>query len=1065
MATLKPFSQGALDSAQAQADATQKELQASNTAYSADTPPSSNDVAANVKLTGLLSSIRQMQGQKINQEWYGPQAASDTQPDLNVPENQGIVSKVLTDLSKPLYGVVGAAESALGQGAKPGFFENVGENMQEGHRTWGNLLQKIGAPKIISAPLGFALDITTDPVMMLSGGAESLIPRVGQGLIKGTVEGGIKTGLEAAGAGAASGLGRAALDTADLVSGAANFVTRGALPKLSDEAATNMMSRAYRSFTDSVVNQTAKYESLIGYDPLAKLGHGLLPIDKLTGGLTLGSYVQGIVLKIPGGNEFLDKFVYDPYRYNQLVKLNDRIIKIREMSAASTVTADVSGSLKGIAGSAEGDLRAGTDEGLNALNNPNILENQSEFKGDAVPGPDLTVEQAQIKNNIGNGIDDAIHIAQQGAYSEIQAKNALDLEARLEAEVQASGFTMEDIHKFMNMESQKTGINWFDKASEQVSDKIKNFKINNPWTKEDIAVGEGLLLAMDSASKIFKASKTTLSLGSHVRNAGTNVFFMHGIGFGLSDVTKAMSYVKDASNILGGSADSKLIEEMFIKENTDFSKFRSMNPGSFKSTYGLNPTMLGGKYFAGKVMREALLGGMTKEEVDVALRSMPDEIRAAIEKFQEANGAAKDEALAKVNKLMEKPGFMKPNAFRLDTPGETTAKAEAAGDFSGSNPSSAIGALDLTHGPFNAYMKEKIAAGSKVHKIIQDMLDTAASSYERKDQSFKLGQSMFLTHHGVSADTLNKMSRMIPDGITKADVILGDTVGGQQMYKLTWDKATDIANETYMNYAAMPAFVRMIRTMPILGAPFVSFTYAAIPKLAKTIYHNPGSFNDINYALNEFSGNKSPLEMQNIASKYGTWFNSPGMYRVPFFNDRPMYVNTATFQYQYQLSTMNPSNRSYKEALPNSIVQLVDKLQIMKDPVGQMIFDNILLPLMLPKGERPMSSFGSPLYPIDATAGQKIGYAARNLGEAYVPGNIAPIGVIGGLVAPGLTQKVPLYNYRKIAEGMQDNKPLGQPSTEGVASLTAKNLAAFAGLSYNNMDLSYLNSSKKKKGQ
>lgn len=1074
MATTTPYNPNTEAFTQNSLDKTNSALAASNTAFSGDTPPTPGDVALDVKKTGLINSLRQMKGQHINESWYGKTAATNSQPDLNVPENQGFISRALGTLTKPLYGVVGAAESAFGQGIKPDIWANMAENMDEGHRTWGNLLQKVGVPGAISAPLGFGLDITTDPIMMASAGTESLLPKMFTGLVKGTSEGGIKAGLEASGRAFTSNVGSGLLKTADTASTVLKKVSLGFIPKLADEEAQNFAAKAYRNFSDKVFQQGEKFNSLTGYNPLAGLGKGILPIEKITNGVTLGSYVQGLILKIPGGNEFLNKFVYDPYRYNQLVKLNDRIIKIREASAGSTIPADIPGAIKGLppsamAGETSGALSSLGESMVQDLNNPDLLQNESEFKSNFTPGLTMTAEQATLKNNIADGIDDTIHIAQQGADSEVQAKNALDLENRLEAEAQAAGFSMDDVERFARMDSQKTGIDWFDKQNKLWDTNIAKFKVQNPWTKKDIAVGEGLLFAVDAANKIFKAAKTTLSPGSHVRNAGTNVFFMHGIGFGVNDITKSLAYIMDANKILIGAAESSLIEKMFIKENTDFANFRSVYPNSFKSTYGLNATMLGGKYFAGKVLNNVIQMGGTSEEVQAALKEMPNEIRSLVENYQGAKGLAKDEAGVKLGTALEKPAFMKPNMFKrnknsfsMNTPSETTAKAEAVGDFSGSNPTSAIGALDLSHGRFIDYMKAKVAGGSKTHIAIQNMLDNAASSYERKDQAFKLGQSMFLTHHGVPAATLTKMSRMIPDGIEQGDIILGGVLNGQQMYKLTWEKATDIANETYMNYAAMPAFVRMMRKMPVLGAPFVSFTYVAIPKFLKTVYHNPGAFNDVNYALNEFSGNKSPLELKNMQSKYGSWFNSPGMYRVPFFNDRPMYLNLGAFQYQYQLSTMNPSNRSYKEALPNTIVQLVDKLQIAKDPVGQMIFDNVILPLLVPQGERPLSQIGQPIYPLDATGAQKVGYATRNFAEAYVPGALAPLGLAGGLVAPGITQKVPLYNYRKIAEGMQNNKTLGQPSTEGVASLGLKNLAGWAGLPYNNMDLSFLNNTKKK---
>ena len=1068
-----PFKQSALDNLIKQKNAVEDSLSNSPTAYGADTTPSSSDIALDTKLTSLKNSIRAMQGQAINEKWYGPTSTQST--DAAADENRGVLANVLTDISKPLYAVVGGVEHLIGQGTKPGLVENMTENMNQGHRLFGNVLEKAGAPGWVSKPLGFGLDIVGDPIMGLSAGAESLLPRVGKGLIKGAgeegVESGLKAGLEAAGKGFTSSVGRGALDVASTVGDAASWVSRGAIPKVNAlETAANVgekitkpawYQKAYKKLSDKVMGQTERYNALTGYDETARLGKAILPVERLTGGVTLGNYVQGIISKIPGGEDFMTKVRYSPYDYNKIVKVQDKILKMKEDSKLSTIP--VTDITSKIPTATESVIPGETHPGLTELQkgleekllDPSLLENESIFKSKYAPGPGMSADEATIKNNLNDGLDDTVHIANQGANSEVHAKDAIDWDARMNAELEANKIAKKDFNNFLKLQTQKTGIDWYDKAVKAAGEHIENFKIKFPWSDKDIEAGKDLLTTWDAAAKIFKSSKTTMSLGTNVRNALTNVVFTHNLG---ADVKEVMPYWKKAQSILSGRALPEEVYQSFVKDNVDLSKFLSTTPTYFKSTYGVNPTMIGGKYFADDVVRNGLLMGIPKSEILDELTKMPDEIRNLVDKVYESTGPEREQAMKDVQTLLEKP-----STFRQETPASLIRKAGGDETLAG-NPSSSLQSLGLTRGRFMDFMQEKIDGGSKTWAVIDSMLSKAATNYERTDQIAKLGLAMKLTDEGATIESLTKMSRMIPDGIKKADIIGTQTIKGQKYYKLSWEKATDLANEAYMNYSAMPAFVRMMRSVPVLGAPFVSFTYGAIPKLAKTIYHNPASFNEINYAMSEFSGDKSPLELQNMKSQYGSWFNSPGMFRVPFLDAHPTYVNMAGFLYPYSLSTMDPSNRSYKEALPNAIVQTVDKLQLMKDPVGQMIFDNLILPSILPKGERPLTQFGQPINPLDSTALEKVGYATRNLAEAYVPGNLAPLGLVGGAVAPGITQAVPLYNYRKLAEAVQGNKPLGQPSTtDSAMDLAMKNLLSWAGLSYNQMNLSLSNSKTKKK--
>lgn len=1013
MVTQQSFSQGAYDSTKNQIGSLEDSLGSSATAYSGDTPPTPSDISNDAKLTSLKTALRTMQGQHLNEEWYGKKVATATgQPDAAEPENKSLLTGVLDTLQKPLWGIVGAAESVFGQGAKKGTLENMDENMQTGHRNFGDLLSKSGLPGWVSAPLGFAADVAMDPVNWATAGTEALIPRVASGFIKGTAREGLSQGLEAAGRGFAGAAGETALGTADMASKAASWLTRGAIPKLDETA-------AFARASEKVAGQTAKYNMLTGTDPLEGLGKGIIGKSNAQTGVTLGNYIEGVVRQMPHGQEIIDKFKYDPFNYFQVVKIKDKVLGLmNKTDDLSTVDASI----------------------------PEMVEKAGEFGPKAV---DISPEAEALRKTFNEAVDDTTHVANAAdKTSEIHASDSFDFEQRMKVEAAQNGITEDALKKYNMLQRQKTGIDWWDKLSESSSKKINKIKIG------DWKAGEDFMNALDFTNKWFKAAKVPLNPASHVNNLLSGVTMMAMAGF---DVSRIVPKMPETYKFLSGAQNADWVYNNFIREATDFSKFAASSPNAVKAAYGFNPSMVGGRYFFQNLVKEGkITGAMTEQEILDAMNKMPDELRGVIENARSASGAEKGTAQNAVWDTLQKN-----KTFRQDTPSsmiEKAGSAEAAG-----NASSAITDLNLSGGAGMNYIKQQAAAGNKFYKLVQDTLDKGSSMYERYDQSAKLTLALHMTNDGLTVNEMKKLARMIPGGITKADII-GDPVvkAGQTLHRLTWDKATDIANETLMSYSAMPAFVRMMRSVPVVGAPFVSFTYAMIPKTLKALYHNPEVFNQINQAISEFGGDKTPLEKENLNSKYAAWFKSPGMFRVPFTDSHPMYANLANFLPYYSLTMVNPSNRAYQDALPNTITSIIDKGQLFKDPAGQVLFDYFILPHLLSGADRPESQFGQPLYPINATGLDKAGYAARSLGEAYTPGALGALGVAGGYVAPQATHYVPSYTYRKIAEGMQGNSALGIPSKENPTDLVIKGLAGMAGLPYNKMDLTYLQNNKKK---
>ena len=213
---------------------------------------------------------------------------------------------------------------------------------------------------------------------------------------------------------------------------------------------------------------------------------------------------------------------------------------------------------------------------------------------------------------------------------------------------------------------------------------------------------------------------------------------------------------------------------------------------------------------------------------------------------------------------------------------------------------------------------------------------------------------------------------------------------GQYLYRLTPEKATELTNLIHVNYAAMPAAVKVLRSLPIIGAPFFSFQYAMATKLGQTLLSNPAAINKVAFGMHEVAGSKTPLEKEALKTPYYQYLNNPGMLKLPFFQENPLYVNVASLIPYYNMNMFQPSNRKYDSTLGSQLTSVLDKLPLMKDPVGQTIFDYFIQPMILKdSNEVPQGQYGEPLYPQNTSALGRLGYAARGLTDSFLPSTSA----------------------------------------------------------------------------
>jgi hypothetical protein len=341
--------------------------------------------------------------------------------------------------------------------------------------------------------------------------------------------------------------------------------------------------------------------------------------------------------------------------------------------------------------------------------------------------------------------------------------------------------------------------------------------------------------------------------------------------------------------------------------------------------------------------------------------------------------------------------------------------------------------------------KEKALWGS-----LDLILSKLPNAFEAVDQSFKFGTANHLVKYGWPRENMLRLSRMVD--IKPEDIIKGAIEDGKQLYKLTPNKAMEAVGEIYMNYSAMPDFVKIVRAMPFLGHPFFSFTYAMTAKTGKTLIHNPAIFNKIGFGMKEWTGTRTPEERAALENKYNEYLNSPTVVRIAKMWNTD-FKNLLPY---YTLNTFMPSERKYDGTLPNTVLSVIDKSPFMKSPFGQVLFDYVMQPYFLSENQVPQGQFGQPLYPsfdtrgrpIHAGIGTRSFYAARTLADSMMPGVLGYLGAANVFVGarPETTDWIPGYGARSLANAGIGASSIGVLTKEDAMLKTVRKLFSMSGV-------------------
>lgn len=1019
-------------------------------------PASRSDASREASLMKLDEQIEGVKSKLAAEKWYGTGDEKEDSNTPKLGAFTRFMHAVNTPLYGVVGGIKGALGMNKGKGILESAWENADwtrpvANLDD-RQTVGDVLREAGVSNKIAAPVGFMGDLMLDPVNWFTAGlGGALIPRMVGGLVKGTVKGGLKTGLKAAAKGFTSRTGEMVARGIDMTKyipglrGGLKSALTGTTKKGLKIAGSDWAAK----LSTDVINEYNDFNKLIGRNPLADMKAAATG-SRVKFGSMLSSAVEDFV---PGGKDFMDTFRYSPQRFAAASDATRNVPGLYEKVEAFANAADVTGKSKAKAELVDFliDNRDNVYKGgLAKMPNPNVKSqlqsgyekitgflNESDSIANTAGGAILDAQQrgdamlsvtretmedlantltevrkikqgetgvqwydkisrktqewikdtfkfdGQIRSDQLNKIDEAIDTAK--AKGLIPAEDIANLDRwsmevkeadRLKDLVKKRDLSPEELKRFEELTSGTTA-----------AEKILNYK--SQYGRERMTTGETFIRAIDFMTDLFKMAQVATSPAAVMNAIIGNPTMAMAAGIKLDPAY--LSSLGDAFELAKGKGTPDLVWKLFFS-NDDFLRAFAKNDTKLQMATGISldnitrDFLLNSSVSAGK--KSGLLKATTDAEIFEAYKAMKSDILEIAKKY-EAGLAGR--AVSKEGRAVTEAVGEATTKFKevVDT---AWTKRKSLDNFNSGTSwiKNEISSNESFLREVKDYVRKRAAEGSTFHKVMDLGVNKMASVFEGVDQTFKMGLALKLTNYGLSETEMRIASKTYPallDAVTK----IAPGVGGQK-YFINWDKAIDFANEVYMNYAAMPPAVRMLRSIPLLNSPFVSFSYAMLPKFGKAVVHNPAFFNKIDFFKKEFEGQKSPLERKALESKYSEMYNAPGMVRLPdlpFLSKYPIYLNITNWVPFMGMNILDASNRKYSEDLLGKSAQMIDKLGLMQNPIGQVLKDTIIFPAIMGQEFENQGYYGQKRWPDEATAMEKIGYTVKDFVGSYIPKTVS----------------------------------------------------------------------------
>jgi len=900
--------------------------------------------------------------------------------EMDADNDRGYLSGVLKTLGAPLYGIVGGVEALTGKGTEKGL-ANIWANIEE-EGTFGDLLRNSGVSNSVAMPLGLALDLAADPLNWFTLGATSFVPKTFLGA---------KAGLKTTGAikGAATGAKSGALSSLEKIGRAIPGLQKRsfAVTDKGKFARSGVVTSRYRKLSQNAVNARHDFENLMGKSLIQR-------VDELAKRDKWGDRVLRKIGETNLGADAIKAGKYSPQDWlEKAIALENGKQATKAVNAASDPFDILLGKKSGA------NIVRQVNNSKFVAKHPNVAKADDSYefvdmlKGEAAKDKEFkTAIQARLddlRDRLLEG-DDA-SLAKLATFS-TDTKEGLERSRRLTS----------------LFETFKGDIHAYDKRVAKI---ILSEK------------GRAFLSTHAKFIGLFKNAK----IGGNLLTAGVNAtvgnLAMTGmIGIDILN-TNFFSSMTDAIKIIKGT-DKTAINKLLTPE---WRELLEANPTVFEAIHGINPNIiLRGRAYIEEVGQDLLKATKNRKDLDgiTDVGELYDKTMAKIINKGE-KGVSEGETVGRM-------------AFGDIQAAERSARSTTDAFLQRGRPTTFM-STEMLRGPYADFVKqvEKLGKeGKPFAKAFHWYLTKPMEAYNKFDQTYKLGLALHLTRNGISEQELYRLGKrvnLVAEDITE--------VPGRNLFKLSPQKAMAVSNEAYMNYLAMPGFVQIMRTLPLMGSPFFSFAYGMSALTAKTAVHNPAFFNKVQFMLQEISGAKSPLEKQQLDDKYYNWLDRPGMVKLPFFKDNPFYLNMENMIPYYTMNVFQPVERTYKNRFGGAVAKLLDKSPFMKSPDGQVLFDYVIQPMMI-SGEQPKGMFNQPLWKIDDPLIAKFGRGTMAAMETVLP----PLAGYAGQVMPSEIAKfAPLYRLRQLAYAREGKTSLGVPSKIPASERAAQVRRAMAG--------------------
>jgi len=1034
----------------------EKSLRNSPTAYARNIEATPDDLSLSSQLDSVNQQIEEIRSEELRNRWYGEDNEEDKGKSRK--PKQGWLMGGLTAMQRPASAVIGAGQYALGKGTKSSLLANINEAQDKGLFA-GDVLKQFNVPRFVQIPLGFALDVALDPVNWLTAGTAAVIPRTVKGLGVGLTKGGIKGAYRGGKLGLASSMGGKLAKTLDYVP----------LAKRSQKY-TNLVT----NLSKNAIAGAEKYDTLMGKTIYDKLGKGVFGQKSGLIGGAIETKVRSIPSfqvrgKIISGDDIVDFFKYSTHESSKISDMKDKVGKLSKN--------------KGLV----------------------LVRDRGEAHFQQIDDALTPGAKAKIKLDTGKVVDSIVREADGSmnidVFGKVKIFDSQENAARL-LEIAGQDYNLKHLTAaYKKIIPGQTGVQWYD----DVINKLKTTTIDDllhkqlgsgdltelvkkesddfikTWnsydTYRDLKPLKEILDAYQNFIAIFKLAKVPLNVSSHVVATLGNTFMGAMMGLPIYKAEYLKSVAK-SSKLVRGKLGIKGLRDIFFDDLNSWTDFLLEHPNRFREFAGITASDITNKLSAGDKIA-GVLGG-SRQQVQKFIVKMWDDLErgvragSKVESFEKLEKLARKAALTESELSGAERAILKEGMGKYKSATETMEELAKKGPILQAEMPGSWAASELYGNRVINGLKKRAAdmlandPDSVVARASNFIINSMPKCYEHIDQSFKIGTVDYLTRVGLTEKELNIISRTI--AISADDLLVPITGVGEKLYRLKPLKASEVALEAYMNYAAIPDFVKIMRSIPIVGSPFLSFPYIMAAKTAKTAVSNPAVFNNIAFLMHEITGERTPEEKAALQNKYNAYLNSPTVVKLfGMWN-----TDVKNFVPYYTMNLFNPSDRTYGDSTRERMLKMMDKFPVFQDPFGGVFKDYLIQPWVLSgTGQTPQGQFGQPLYPAYDAMGKetKVGlgtkafYGGRTLAEAVVPGIAGYAGALNvplGL-EPEMINLLPSYRARSMANAAQGRTSIGAKSKENAMVKFIRSLSGTTGIPLRTLDPTHTLSKQKEK--